>query len=727
MRCAHPFSVRLKEKREELCCSLRQYHIRMEEDSLRSFMFYSSSYVNGHIGFCGRIKQLPSDFVVTEIDTSGQLVNAITTDSLPKSKEGLSEELKIYEQDCKGPRLSPPELSIEEECCSIPDDSALCTAEGLSPSISGSEAFEDSNVLARQLDRVDTLDSLIENSVSEQLRLFACNVKDTWNSKSEPAVHRADFSLGPILDKRNRASLHCAIRQEYPFLITVTKCNEIIVKANQDYQELCHLVSEEEACGFLKFLDARVEKSKFAFRPDGDKEHRKKVHHFINTKFGKLVETKSFPDTQQNAVVVVRFREKYGFRKRTNADRREKQALYTAFTLRKENLETLEAIGYLSSELGVLSSDFSYAGIKDKKAITYQAMVVKKVTPKRLKELGRSIEKKGICVANVHSASQPLRLGQLQGNHFDIIVRNVKQHSNDCSTSLNERICEAIENVKKNGFINYYGPQRFGQGQNIQTDQIGLALLNDELIKAVRLFLTPEDTDDLVNKAKKYFLQTEDAKGTLAMLPDFKVREKMLLRALNRYGINQEGCCRGWLSIPHSMRIFYVHAYCSKIWNEAASFRIKTYGTRVVNGDLIFAEESAANSSLNDKVHVVTSAEEMADKYTINQVILPMVGYSIRYPNNKVGEWYRERLASDGLQACKFRLPTLQLNVPGCYRHILKYPHNLSYSFLNDNVNETGTGDSSLEDSVTSLSMSFWLDPSCYATVCLGEIMKCDI
>lgn len=65
------------------------------------------------------------------------------------------------------------------------------------------------------------------------------------------------------------------------------------------------------------------------------------------------------------------------------------------------------------------------------------------------------MEKKGICVANVHSARQPLRLGQLQGNHFDIIVRNLKQHSNDCCASLKERILEAIESVKvKKSVIN---------------------------------------------------------------------------------------------------------------------------------------------------------------------------------------------------------------------------------------------------------------------------------
>lgn len=92
---------------------------------------------------------------------------------------------------------------------------------------------------------------------------------------------------------------------------------------------------------------------------------------------------------------------------------------------------------------------------------------------------------------------------------------------------------------------------------------------------------------------------SEDAKGALAMLPEFKVREKMLLRALNRYGVNHEGCTKGWLNIPHSMRIFYVHAYCSKIWNEAASYRLKIYGSKVVEGDLVL-EENDESVSLND-------------------------------------------------------------------------------------------------------------------------------
>uniref|UniRef100_A0A8D0H027 Pseudouridylate synthase PUS7L n=1 Tax=Sphenodon punctatus TaxID=8508 RepID=A0A8D0H027_SPHPU len=699
--------------------------------STSSLMLNSYSYANNHVGFCGSIKNSPSDFVVTEIDILGHLVSKTKTDSLSDLSEILSEQNSFSQKHHKRLRTtSLLEQCVKDEHCDDQYDNALQTSECLL------SAKESKDCVAKPVPDCEmyvavVLDSFLGKSVNELLCQFACNIKTRWSFKTEPAVYSTEFSLGPILDKKIRANLHSAIRQKYPFLMTVTKSSEIIVKENADYRELCQLVSEEETSDFLKFLDAKIENSKFTFNPDGNKEHRKAVHHFISKKFGKLLETKSFSvadcSDQQNVVIMVRFREKNCSRKRT-ADCQQKQELYTAFILQKENLETLEAIGFLSSELGVLPSDFSYTGIKDKKAITYQAMVVKKVTPERLKEVGSTIERKGMKVSNIHSVHQHLRLGQLKGNHFDIIVRDLKHQGNDTSANLKERISEAIENVKKNGFINYYGPQRFGQGQNVHTDQIGLALLNEEMVKAVKLFFTPEDTDDPVNQAKRYFLQTEDAKGTLAMLPDFKVREKMLLRALNRYGVNCEGCTRGWMSIPHSMRIFYVHAYCSKIWNEAASYRIKTYGTNVVAGDLVFSQVNVdENPSLSDKVHVVTTAEESANKYIIQEVVLPMAGHNVKYPNNKVGQQYHKMLTSDGLQMCRFRVPALQLNIPGCYRHILKHPHNLSYHFSDDSVKEIGTGDNHLDESKDSLCLSFGLDPSCYATVCLREIMKCDL
>ncbi|NXX80626.1 PUS7L protein, partial [Urocolius indicus] len=695
-------------------------------------MLPSFSYVSGHSGFRGTIKSSPADFVVREIEAPERGA-AGARPELPHGAAGAPLETS-------GPCLQQRKRLRTEPAVPCGPGRRGEGAPGAwerDPSRAGghpraaprTKQPQGEPQLLPGREEAGVLDALLGKPLSEMLAQFARGLKDRWDLGDCAGAGAEEFSLGPVLDKKNRADLHGAVRQKFPFLVTVTKDNEMIVKGNADYRELCQLVTEKETSHFFKFLDAKLENSTFSFEPDGNKEHRKVVHHFINRKFGKLLETKSFSVTdvsgQPSMSITVRFREKSESRKRSAGDFQEKQGIYTAFTLQKENLETLEAIGFLAAELGVLPSDFSYTGIKDKKAITYQPMVVKKVTPERLKEIGPKMEKKGMRLHNIRSTCQHLRLGQLKGNHFDVVVRNLKHHSHDSSADLKERISEAMENVETKGFVNYYGPQRFGQGQNVQTDQIGLALLNEKMVTAVKLFFTPEDTDDPVNNAKRYFLQTEDAKGALVMLPEFKVREKMLLRALNRYGVNHEGCTKGWLHIPHAMRIFYVHAYCSKIWNEAASYRLKIYGSKVVEGDLVFSEENDGSISQNDKVHVVTAPEESANKYSINQVVLPMVGHSIKYPSNKVGQWYHERLSKDELQMCKFRVSPLQLNIPGCYRPILKNVQNLTY-FLEGSEKGIKIEDNHLQESKLSLHVSFDLDPSCYATVCLREIMKCD-
>ncbi|NXC11008.1 PUS7L protein, partial [Orthonyx spaldingii] len=695
-------------------------------------MLPSFSYLTAHPGFRGTIKNSPRDFVVTELEVPELSLRDARAALLQRTSEALPGQSGPCPRQPKRRRTEPPGPAAPgcpRDAGAGPPGRGPSPAAGACAASPGQSGREGDRGLQPGLGEAPVLESLLGKPVSDLLRKFACDLKDAWGLENNADAGTREFSLGPRLDKKIRANLHSAVRQKFPFLVTVTKDNEMIVKGNPDYRELRQLVTEKETSDFFKFLDAKLENSTFSFEPDGNKEHRKIVHHFINRKFGKLLETKSFTVTdvndQPNMSIMVRFREKSWSRKRSAGSFQEKQDVYTAFTLQKENLETLEAIGLLAAELDVLPSDFSYTGIKDKKAITLQPMVVKKVTPERLKEIGNKMEKKGMRIFNIRSAYQHLRLGQLKGNHFDIVVRDLQHHSHDSSVDLKKRISEAMENVETKGFVNYYGPQRFGQGQIVQTDQIGLALLNEKMVKAVKLFFTPEDTDDPVNNAKRYFLQTEDAKGTLVMLPEFKVREKMLLRALNRYGVNHEGCTKGWLNIPHSLRIFYVHAYCSKIWNEAASYRLKTYGSKVVEGDLVFLEENYENISLNDKVHVVTASEESANKYSIYQVVLPMVGHSIKYPSNKVGQWYHERLSKDELELCKFRVSPLQLNIPGCYRLILKNVQNLSY-FLEGSEKGIKIEDNHLNELKLSLHISFDLDPSCYATVCLREIMKCD-
>ncbi|XP_010788335.1 pseudouridylate synthase PUS7L [Notothenia coriiceps] len=661
-------------------------------------------FISNHEGFLGSIKNFIKDFVVTEIDTSGQRVNTAT--NTPDSAS--SDENNETGAECKWNNHSSQDNDVAADC-------------GLDVTIPSPGSFDLSVILGQ--------------SVSEELEQFVLTLKE------KPT--KQELSLGSFTDKHHRANVHRAVRHRFPFLMTVTIQPEIRVREDPDYRELSQLVTEDEAEDFFRFIDAKVRGSSYTFGPDDDKDHRTVVHHFLSRRFGKLVETKSFTD-QGTTAISVRLREQ-GRPKKRSAEERKEEEVYTGFTLRKENLETLEAISYMAASLGVLPSDFTYAGIKDKRAITFQSMVVKKVSTQRLKEKMAEFERRGMCVTQIRSVSEQLRLGRLQGNHFDLVVRDLRPHGDthssaaDTHTRLAALVKEAVENVKARGFVNYYGPQRFGSVKSVQSDRVGLALLKEDMVSAVRLFFTPEDLSDPVNNAKRHFIQTDNAKESLALMPLSKARERLMLRAMNRYGTGADGCTQGWLSLPHSMRVFYPHAYCSRVWNEAVAHRLSTLGHRARRGDLVWLQEDSAESSL-PQIHVVTDQEEQEEVYTLGHVLMPMPGNTVKYPENAMGAWYQERLSRDGLDGCRFRVSNLKLNLPGCHRPLLASPRNLSYQLQRAACGEAGeeesTGNSSRNsdrqlngttaEGKLTLTLNFDLDSSCYATICLREIMKCD-
>ena len=103
-------------------------------------------------------------------------------------------------------------------------------------------------------------------------------------------------------------------------------------------------------------------------------------------------------------------------------------------------------------------------------------------------------------------------------------------------------------------------------------------------------------------------------------MPEFKVRERALLESLHRFGVTEEGYIQAWFSFPHSLRIFYVHAYSSKIWNEAVSYRLETYGSRVVEGDLVCLDEDADNEQLpSSKVSIISSRVVMYQEHLFSE------------------------------------------------------------------------------------------------------------
>uniref|UniRef100_F6WRH6 Pseudouridine synthase 7 n=1 Tax=Macaca mulatta TaxID=9544 RepID=F6WRH6_MACMU len=157
---------------------------------------------------------------------------------------------------------------------------------------------------------------------------------------------------------------------------------------------------------------------------------------------------------------------------------------YCHFVLYKENKDTMDAINVLSRYLRVKPNIFSYMGTKDKRAITVQEIAVLKITAQRLAHLNKCLM--NFKLGNFSYQKNPLKLGELQGNHFTVVLRNI--------TGTDDQVQQAMNSLREIGFINYYGMQRFGTTA-VPTYQVGRAILQNSWTEVMDLILKPRSGD----------------------------------------------------------------------------------------------------------------------------------------------------------------------------------------------------------------------------------------
>ncbi len=92
-------------------------------------------------------------------------------------------------------------------------------------------------------------------------------------------------------------------------------------------------------------------------------------------------------------------------------------------------------------------------------------------------------------VGNFVYKSQSLELGDLSGNHFSIVLRNV-------NSEAKESVEKCLSALEKKGFINYFGLQRFGTVASVKTSDVGLALIKSNWLGAIELILKPRPNED---------------------------------------------------------------------------------------------------------------------------------------------------------------------------------------------------------------------------------------
>ncbi|NIO22656.1 MAG: tRNA pseudouridine(13) synthase TruD, partial [Candidatus Aenigmarchaeota archaeon] len=226
----------------------------------------------------------------------------------------------------------------------------------------------------------------------------------------------------------------------------------------------------------------------------------------------------------------------------------EEKVFYVWFTLRKKNWDLFRALNILSKKLGVSIKRFGYAGVKDKRAITYQRISVWNVPVERLKGLKiRDLE-----LSDFEIKRERINLGDLRANRFEVVIRDIGNREK-------EKIEKNLERIGKEGFVNYFGEQRFGLRKN--THLVGKAILRNRLKEAVWVYLTKGgEENEEARKFRANLRRTKDFKRGLKDCPKNLRNEIVLMNHLTAKPNDYAGALR---KIPKKFRRMFVHAYQS--------------------------------------------------------------------------------------------------------------------------------------------------------------------
>ncbi|MFV2057927.1 MAG: tRNA pseudouridine(13) synthase TruD [Thiohalomonadales bacterium] len=120
--------------------------------------------------------------------------------------------------------------------------------------------------------------------------------------------------------------------------------------------------------------------------------------------------------------------------------------------IQKRELNTLDVVHLLANLSGVKNNRISYAGLKDKRAVTTQWFSV--LITGFPEPDWKLLESDKIKVTNIVRHNKKLRRGAIRCNQFSITLRDV----NGDLQLLEERLV----NIEQQGLPNYFGEQRFG-------------------------------------------------------------------------------------------------------------------------------------------------------------------------------------------------------------------------------------------------------------------------
>lgn len=343
----------------------------------------------------------------------------------------------------------------------------------------------------------------------------------------------------------------------------------------------------------------------------------------------------------------------------------------------------------ISDALEMSRERVSWAGTKDKRAVTTQLFTLRGIDPDALPDI------RGADIEPVGRAGRRLSFGDLAGNAFEIRVANTVEDA----AARSRRVVESIRLTDGDGSTattdatvavpNYFGQQRFGSRRPV-THLVGLAIARNDPREAVRLYAgnpaetEPADTKTARSRVDAAFGTGADegsADGTgdgdweacLDAIPGKLRFERSLIHRLADRSVTADAPAvhDDWWhaldAVPSNLQRLFVNAAQSFVFNRIVSERLRRGLPldRPVAGDVVCFADSDAPEPLYapdtdriqrvdaDRVSIVSRHCERGRAF----VTAPLVGTETELGDGEPGAIEETILDEVGIGPSDFALP----------------------------------------------------------------------
>ena len=376
---------------------------------------------------------------------------------------------------------------------------------------------------------------------------------------------------------------------------------------------------------------------------------------------------------------------------------------FTAAVVRSTNWETNRLVREMSRRLAVSRKRISFAGTKDKRAVTTQTFCFE-VPEERV----RSLRIADVEILDAYPTDKKLELGDLLGNRFRIVIRDLAVPPHDAEATLAATQAQ-IQGL--GGFSNFFGLQRFGSIRPI-THIVGRHIVRGEFKEAVDAYvanpIAGEDAE--AYEARMDLAATGDYGEALRAMPDVMSFEKALLNYLVRRPGDYVGALQ---ELPFNLQMMFVHGYQSYLFNRVLSERMRRGlpPNEPLDGDLVLPLDKQGLPDRDRALPVDAGNLEKVRRQVHDGkafVSGPLFGSESPTAAGSMGEIERMVVAAEGLRPEDFVIPRIpRLSSRGTRRELVAPVRDLRWVVEG-----------------TTARLDFELQKGCYATSLLREFMK---